>query len=90
METRDIAMQIANDLRYVGPQVLAQAYAPRMLLLCAKALTSASATARLAGEPDVATDAHAKRPIVPVFIWVIRNLSQRISEKLTSKKNGSQ
>jgi len=59
IEAKDAKAHSANDLLYVGPHALTQKYAPTILPLCPSVLMSARATARLAGDPDVATDAQA-------------------------------
>lgn len=61
-----VAMQIAYEWRYVGPQAVGQTYEPAMLPSCEKALMKAMATARFAGGRGRELEHQAKKVTKPL------------------------
>ena len=69
-----VAIQIAYDLRYVGPQVLGNTYDPAMLPSCEKQLTKARAIARLAGGRGMEVLTHGMIQTYPAKENAVKNL----------------
>ena len=69
-----VAMHIAYDLRYVGPQALGKTYDPAILPSCEKQLTKARAIARFAGGRGMELLTHGMMQTYPAKENAIKNL----------------